>query len=118
MSEKQNRFPTRTYLAVLAVIGLVALAPLFSVLISSAIANSAGCPLDEGGSHPCTIGGKDWGDALNTMFVLGWFMLLTIPLGVIAMAGWLVTIIIHRSRWKTASLAAPAIPPKPPPSPL
>lgn len=95
-----KRFPTWTYFVVLALIAVAALSPLISVLIASGIANAAGCQLDEGGAHPCLIGGTDWGDALLTMFVLGWLMLATLPLGALAFIGWLATLVLHRMRWR------------------
>jgi hypothetical protein len=45
------------------------------------------------------IGGADWGQTLYTLFVLGWFMLATIPLGGAAFFVWLATLIIHRIAW-------------------
>ncbi len=115
MLEKRKGFPTRTYLLVLGLIGLIALAPLFSVFIAGGIANAAGCAVDEGSSHPCIIAGTDWGETLYTMFVLGWFMLFTIPLGAMASMAWLITLIIHRGRWKSAPVAPiPTTPPAPP----
>ena len=39
------------------------------------------------------------GPTLYTLFVLGWFMLATIPLGGGALIVWLVILIIHRIAW-------------------
>jgi hypothetical protein len=112
MSEAK-RFPTLIYVVVLGLIVLIALAPVLSVVVSSAIANAAGCALDEGGSHPCVIGGKDWSEALYTMFVLGWFMLLTLPAGALAFAVWTVTLVLHRGSWRRRQSAAAGPPPLP-----
>ena len=48
------------------------------------IANSHGCKVDEGSVHPCIINGKDYGQLLYTLGVLGWLMLVTIPGGLFA----------------------------------
>lgn len=40
-----------------------------------------GCTLHEGFSNPCVIWGKDRGETLSGMFVMGWFMLVTVPAG-------------------------------------
>ena len=110
MPEKRRRFPTATYLVVLGLIGLVALAPLLSVFIAGGIASATGCTVDEGSSHPCVIAGTDWGETLYTMFVMGWFMFLTIPLGAIASMAWLITLIVHRARWKSGLAAVAPTP--------
>jgi hypothetical protein len=46
------------------------------------------------------IGGSDWGPALYTMFVLGWFMLATVPIGAFALAAWLLVIVVHYLVWR------------------
>ncbi|HEV7253941.1 MAG TPA: hypothetical protein VGN97_12715 [Mesorhizobium sp.] len=77
-------------LVALALILLFAILPILSVLASIAIADAAGCRLDEGGIYPCPIFGSDWGATLGTMFVLGWLAFLTLPIGALALAAWLV----------------------------
>jgi hypothetical protein len=65
---------------------LIGIAPLASAFLASWIADAHGCLLNEGGHNRCIIGGSDWGNALYTMFVLGWLMLLTIwliPVGLV-----------------------------------
>jgi heme exporter protein D len=93
------RFPWWAYGLFLAVIALFAFAPVLSVLAATFIADSNGCYVNEGGINPCMIGGADWGQTLYTLFVLGWFMLATIPLGGAAFFVWLATLIIHRIAW-------------------
>ncbi|GAA5514459.1 hypothetical protein Dcar01_03215 [Deinococcus carri] len=58
--------------------------PLLSVLLASAVATTHGCALDEGSVHPCIIAGWDAGGLLYGLGVLGWLMLVTLPLGAIA----------------------------------
>jgi hypothetical protein len=59
----------------------VACLPLASVAIAGEIASANGCQLDEGSVHPCIVNGRDIGETLYTMGVMGWLMLATIPLG-------------------------------------
>ena len=79
---------------------LICLLPVAGVLISTAIAELAGCRLDEAGSYPCLVLGHDLGGLLSTLFVSGWFALLTLPFaGLIVMvlgALWLFRLIRRR----------------------
>ena len=52
------------------------------------------------------INGKDYGQMLYTLGVLGWFMLVTIPAGALAFAIWLVVLLLHRSAWRKRNAAA------------
>lgn len=82
-----------------AAIVLFTAAPLIAALSAGAIANSLGCELNEGGASPCLIGGTDIGEALSFLFVSGWFMFFTIPLGIGAVLIWciaLATVLILR----------------------
>jgi len=72
------------------------LAPALSVLISSGVAASAGCTLNEGGVTPCPFFSFDMGGLLANMFVFGWFMLITLP---VAFAGGVLLLLL-----KTADL--------------
>jgi hypothetical protein len=99
-SDKSNRFPWLIYLILLFVILAVALAPVGSVALCGWIANANGCQVDEGSVHPCMINGKDYGQLLYTLGVLGWLMLVTIPAGMIGFILWLVALIIHRVSWR------------------
>ncbi len=60
--------------------------PVASIMIAGSIAEANGCQLDEGSIHPCIVNGTDMGEQLYSMGVMGWFMLVTIPTGVIALA--------------------------------
>jgi hypothetical protein len=96
----RKRFPWILYWIVLAIIVLVALAPLGSVVACGWIANAHGCKVDEGSVHPCMINGKDYGQLLYTLGVLGWLMLLTLPVGALAVMIWLIVLILHRASWR------------------
>jgi hypothetical protein len=69
------------YLALLA----WTLAPIFSVLLAGFIADLTGSTLNESGAHPFIILGFDIGGLLYSMFVFGWFAMLTLPTGGLAL---------------------------------
>jgi len=70
------------------------------VIACGLIANAHGCRVDEGSVHPCLINGKDYGQLLYTLGVMGWLMLVTIPGGAVAFIIWLVILLVHRSNWR------------------
>jgi hypothetical protein len=78
---------------ILLVIVLIAGAPLISVIVASWVAESHGCTLHEGFVNPCIVDGEDMGETLYQMFVMGWFMLVTIPAGLVAIVVWAVVAI-------------------------
>jgi hypothetical protein len=96
----RKRFPWILYWTVLALIILVALAPMGSVVACGLIADANGCKVDEGSVHPCIINGQDYGHLLYTLGVLGWLMLVTLPAGVFAFVIWLIILILHRESWR------------------
>lgn len=96
------RFPLKIYFWALVAIVLFSAAPLISAFAAEAIANGNGCTLDEGTVHTCMIMGADWGEALYNMFVLGWLMLATLPLGSAAFLVMIVVFIIHYLAWRNA----------------
>ena len=110
-------FPWILYWIVLALIILLAFAPIGSVMLCAGIANAYGCKVDEGSVHPCIINGHDYGELLYSLGVMGWFMLVTIPSGLVAFVGWLVFLILHRIAWrKRVSAGVPPPIPQPPAS--
>jgi Na+/pantothenate symporter len=113
-SKPPKRFPWIWYFLALFVIAVFAFAPIGSVMLCAAIANVYGCRVDEGSAHPCMINGHDYGELLYSLGVMGWFMLVTIPAGLLAFLGWLIFLILHRvARRKRVSAGIP--PPIPPP---
>jgi hypothetical protein len=74
---------------------ILGLFPALSAGTAGLIADGAGCTLNEGSIHACLVGGVDLGDTLYAMFVLGWLMLATIPLGAILLACWAAVLCIH-----------------------
>jgi|ERR1044071_2932164 len=100
----QKRFPWLPYWIVLGFIVLFAVAPLISVIVCGVIANAHGCKVDEGSVHPCVIDGKDYGQLLYTLGVLGWLMLATLPIGALGGVVWLVVLLLHRGNWQRKKL--------------
>ncbi len=77
--------------------GVIALAagwPIVSVVIAGTIAWVNGCTLHEGFVNPCVVNGKDIGETLYTMGVMGLLMMATIPLGILASMAWTVAWVI------------------------
>jgi hypothetical protein len=97
---RRKRFPWILYWIGLALIILVAFAPIGSVMVCAVIATAHGCKVDEGSAHPCIVNGHDYGHLLYTLGVMGWLMLLTIPAGLFAFAIWLVALIWHQTKWR------------------
>ncbi len=79
---KRNKIlPILIHTLIVFLILFVAFLPVVSVAIAGGIANANGCQLDEGSVHPCIVNGQDVGETLYTMGVMGWLMLVTIPIG-------------------------------------
>lgn len=72
-----------------------ALLPLIGAIGASMIGRAAGCRVDEGGRYACVILGSDIGEMLATLFVMGWLMFVTMPIGALLLLIWLVVIALH-----------------------
>jgi hypothetical protein len=96
----RKRFPWIPYWIVLVLIVLFAFAPVGSVMLCGWIANTYGCKVDEGSVHPCIIGGHDYGELLYCLGILGWLMLVTLPVGALTFVLWLIALILHRANWR------------------
>jgi len=109
----RKRFPWILYGIALVLIAGFAFAPVGSVMLCAWIANAHGCKVDEGSVHPCIINGHDYGELLYDLGVMGWFMLVTIPGGLVAFASWFI-LILHRVAWrKRFSAGLPPVPSPP-----
>jgi len=83
------------------IIVLLAAAPLISAFIAGAIADVLGCTVNEGGASLCMFMGRDIGQTLAEMFVLGWLAFVTLPWGLAALAIWLVVAcVVAFIRWR------------------
>ena len=111
-NKSARRFPWIIYWILLGLILIVTLFPIGSVMLCGVIANFSGCRVDEGSVHPCIINGKDYGQMLYTLGVMGWLMLVTLPLGAIVFMIWLLVLVFHRAAWKKRLATFP--PPLPP----
>jgi hypothetical protein len=65
--------------------------PLFSVLMAATLAKMFGCTLNEADVHPCYVLGVSIGPFLYALSVMGWFMILSLPLGVTVSITWIGT---------------------------
>lgn len=99
----RKRFPWIGYAVALMLILLLALTPLISIVIATTVAEANGCRLNEGGVNPCVIGGRDYAALLANMFVLGWLMFATLPLGALGALVWLVLLIVHLAARRRAA---------------
>ncbi len=54
--------------------------------------------------HPCIINGKDYGQLLYTLGVMGWLMLATLPGGAFAFMIWLIVLVLHRQGGRRETL--------------
>ena len=79
---------------VILLILLVAFAPLLGVMWVGYVAEANGCQVDEGSPHPCIVNGKDIGQTLYSVGVMGWLMIATIPLGLLAAGIYLAIVVI------------------------
>lgn len=85
---------------ILAYLGIVlfAIAPLLVTTISFSMAHVLGCPVDEASNHPCIIFGFDWGSVFYVLVVFGWFTIVTVPLGAIALVGLTIFLAVKKNR--------------------
>jgi hypothetical protein len=79
-------------------IALFAIAPVLVTIVAFSMAHVLGCPLDEATEHPCIILGLDLGSALYVVAVFGWFSIVTVPLGAIALVGLTIYLAAKRLR--------------------
>lgn len=60
-----------------------ALLPIVSLVLSFLLSNLLNCSTAYAGEESCKIGGQFIGDVVYSMFTFGWFMIYTIPLGIL-----------------------------------
>lgn len=96
---KKRKFPWWVYWLLLVVIGLFMISPIIPVSIAEQAAKDHGCALTEGYASPCIVDGKDIGQDIYNLGMMGWLFLATAPFGLLALVVWLVVMIIHRILW-------------------
>lgn len=62
---------------------------------AGAIATANGCELNEAVINPCVVDGREMGETLYSMGVMGWFMLVTIPTGLLALLIFLLLLLVE-----------------------
>jgi len=92
------------FLLGLVLILLLAAAPILVAVGAGTYAANHGCVLHEGFVNPCIVDGKDVGQTLYQLGVLGWFAIATVPLGLgaaaILIVAWIVVAVTARKRAK------------------
>jgi hypothetical protein len=99
---RRTRKWTMIGLSILTVVGF---APFVCLLIGLALASATGCQMSEGGMEHCVLWGHDFGRLIYTLTMMGWVMLLTSPLMLISVIGW---IVIGVTALRRARAAPPA----------
>lgn len=99
MTEAGPKFNRRPYLIVLGVSTLLGILPLLLAWTGEGLAGSYDCYIGSGPPQTCMILGLDWGYALNFMFVMGWLVLLSLPVAMVINIVVVLTMIIHRTLW-------------------
>ena len=89
-----QRYSWLVHVVILLVILAIGLGPWVSVAIAGSLANANGCQLDEGSVHPCVINGKDYGETLYGMGLMGWIGIATCPLSLILLGVYLAVVFV------------------------
>ncbi len=75
--------------------------PIFFIIWAGNFAQRHGCRLDEAGIYPCIVDGTDWGSTLAAASLLGWILILTLPIAGILSAVFLVIFAVDLFlRWR------------------
>jgi hypothetical protein len=69
----------RVFRILMVILVLATLMPFLSMLAADAIARFYGCELDLASVKPCLVGGRDIGEGLFTLGMMGWFLFATMP---------------------------------------
>lgn len=69
-------------------IGMLSLSPILVSLFAGFIGECLRCNINEAGTDDCIRFGIPFGSILNPLCVMGWFFLITIPLGIMAFVAW------------------------------
>jgi hypothetical protein len=99
--------PGKRRIVALSLIVLIGISPFISVFIAAAIADAHGCRLDEAATYPCLVGGRDLGELLGTMSLMGWAGLITIPGAVSLLMLWAVVALVRAALGRIRSIGRP-----------
>jgi len=86
----------RLFRALIVLVVLACLAPLFSVIATAVISDLYGCVVEQDATRPCLIGGHDYGRELHMLGSMGWLLMLTFPALLGTLAVWL---LVETRRW-------------------
>lgn len=103
VAPKPRRFPWPVYWIVFALIGVVAMLPVLTTVISASIAGAYDCNITEGVKVPCMINGQDWGDWLQFGGLSILYIFLTFPLALVLFIVWLTVLLVHRAGFKRSA---------------
>lgn len=96
----RHPFPWGGYLRSAAIILLVTLSPIIGLLIVAFFAWVGDCEVNEAFVQPCVILGLEIGGFFAGLGVMGWFMLITLPLGAMALISWALVLGWHYFTWQ------------------
>lgn len=94
------RFPMWIYWVLLALIVVLAGAPVIVTAVAAAIADANGCTISEGLLNPCVIDGVDHGADLQAAGMAALYVLLTLPLAFVLFIVWLIVLLVHRGMFR------------------
>ena len=100
-----RRFPWAVYWILFALIGLVAMLPLFTFFLSIALAGAYNCDISESVRSICEIGGTDMGEWLQAGMFSFFYLFVTWPLAFLLFIVWLIVLLVHRARHGAAARA-------------
>jgi hypothetical protein len=69
--------------------------PVILAAVAGSIATANGCELNETVINSCVVDGREMGETLYSMGVMGWFMLVTIPTGLLALLVFLLLLLLE-----------------------
>jgi hypothetical protein len=67
----------------------LSIVPLLSLVFSGTTASLLGCTVNEADVHPCHLLGISIGPILYALSVMGWLMIVSLPLGAVVLLTWL-----------------------------
>ncbi|MCW5875393.1 MAG: hypothetical protein KIS85_00805 [Anaerolineales bacterium] len=89
----KNRWAILHILIVLA-IAVITCGPIGLAMGAGTFAEAMGCTLHEGFVNPCVVGGVDLGSTLYAFGMMGWLGIVTLPLGLLLLAVYLVIVFV------------------------